>query len=465
MSESRYLTFRSGTQRLALHAGEVTEIVRPPRVTRLPHAPDALRGVANLRGTVLPIVALDRLMGGDAGVETPASRVLVLNRAAPLGLLVDEVSRLAEGKPQTGVLDVDAVLSKGFAIAPRTRSAMRATGAGQAQAAAPAEEGVTLIAFRAAGQTYALGLAHAQQVIPLPPDHAISAGGGPVSLGVTSWRDTLMPLISLRAVLGQPKLAEARRTQVVVVRTERGIIGLVTDGLCEILRVPSSLIDTVPAALARSHGRTEIEAIVRLNGGKRLVSILSAETFFAAQYLGDQSWGAASEQDDQAMVNAEQAGTAYEQVVVFTLGDERYGLPIAAVDEIVRMPDSLTRLPRAPDFVEGVINLRGKVLPVIDQARRFGAPTKVGARRVLVVSLDGVQVGFAVDTVREIMNVPVTDLSAVPDITGEGSQVFDRAVRRSDGETVILTVDPRELLSRTERDLVASLRVQASEAS
>src|SRR4029079_10550845 len=75
------------------------------------------------------------------------------------------------------------------------------------------------------------------------------------------------------------------------------------------------------------------------------------------------------------------------QFVVFRLGEDDFGLPIEAVNEVARVPDQITRLPKAPKFLEGVVNLRGEVLPVVDQRRRFDMPAapQQGARRLVVV--------------------------------------------------------------------------------
>ena len=66
---------------------------------------------------------------------------------------------------------------------------------------------------------------------------------------------------------------------------------------------------------------------------------------------------------------------------MFRLGDDEFGLPIEAVDEVARVPDQITRLPKTPKFLEGVVNLRGEVLPVVDQRRRFDMPALGGAGR------------------------------------------------------------------------------------
>ena len=82
-----------------------------------------------------------------------------------------------------------------------------------------------------------------------------------------------------------------------------------------------------------------------------------------------------------------------EQFIIFQLGEEFYGLPIGSVDEIVRCPDNLTRVPRAPGFVRGLMNLRGKAVPIIDQRQRFSVPGEKDSsrRRIVVVTIDGLQ--------------------------------------------------------------------------
>src|ERR687888_2756041 len=100
------------------------------------------------------------------------------------------------------------------------------------------------------------------------------------------------------------------------------------------------------------------------------------------------------------------AGGGEQQLVVFQLGAELYGVEIARVHEIIRL-QAVTRVPRAPAFVEGVINLRGKVIPVVDLRRRFGLPPAEHTRasRIVVVELGDHVVGITVDGVSEVLRV------------------------------------------------------------
>ena len=97
---------------------------------------------------------------------------------------------------------------------------------------------------------------------------------------------------------------------------------------------------------------------------------------------------------------------AEEQLVVFDLASEAYGVDIGAVREIIRMQE-ITKVPRSPEFVEGIINLRGNVIPVIDLRKRFSL---IGAERdkenrILVVDIGGKDIGVIVDAVTEVLRI------------------------------------------------------------
>ena len=94
------------------------------------------------------------------------------------------------------------------------------------------------------------------------------------------------------------------------------------------------------------------------------------------------------------------------QLVIFKLDNEDYGLPISKVQEINRLV-AVTRLPQTPDFMEGIINLRGRVIPVVDLRKRFGfqAREHQADTRIMVVDLSGQTVGLIVDAVNEVAKI------------------------------------------------------------
>ncbi|WP_054693710.1 chemotaxis protein CheW [Geotalea toluenoxydans] len=107
------------------------------------------------------------------------------------------------------------------------------------------------------------------------------------------------------------------------------------------------------------------------------------------------------------------------QVACFTLDDNIYAVDIMRIREIIK-PQKLTSLPKAPPYVEGIINLRGSVIPVIDLRKRFDLPVREidSAVRLLIVRVAKQLLGFVVDNVTEVITVPARDIKPPPQIAG-----------------------------------------------
>ena len=129
------------------------------------------------------------------------------------------------------------------------------------------------------------------------------------------------------------------------------------------------------------------------------------------------------------------------QLVVFELGDERYGLDIATVYEIIRH-QPITAVPQAPAFVEGVINLRGRIIPVVDLRDRFGmtAGDLTKASRIVVCEAAGTRVGLVVDGVSEVLMVPADAIEPTPDVAAGHEAGYLRGIAKL-GERLIILLD------------------------
>jgi purine-binding chemotaxis protein CheW len=128
-----------------------------------------------------------------------------------------------------------------------------------------------------------------------------------------------------------------------------------------------------------------------------------------------------------------------KQMVLFTLGNETYGLDIATVHEIIRM-QPVTKVPKAPSYVEGVINLRGKVIPVIDIGKRFGMEKVERAKnnRIVVVNILDTTLGMIVDAVTEVIRIPNESIEPVSDIVTSGNSEYLLGIAKLADKMVIL---------------------------
>ncbi len=139
------------------------------------------------------------------------------------------------------------------------------------------------------------------------------------------------------------------------------------------------------------------------------------------------------------------------QVVTFRIGEEEFGVNILQVQEIIRMLD-ITKVPKAPEFVEGVINLRGKVIPIIDLRKRFGLPFRERDKttRIIVVELGATVVGFIVDAVSEVLRLPASTVEPPPPVVAGLDAEYISGVGKLDDRLLIM-LDMNRLLSRDEQ--------------
>jgi purine-binding chemotaxis protein CheW len=139
------------------------------------------------------------------------------------------------------------------------------------------------------------------------------------------------------------------------------------------------------------------------------------------------------------------------QIVVFELGSEHFGIEIAKVESIIKM-QAITQLPHVPSFVEGVTNLRGKVLPVIDLRKCFGLLAKEADKssRVIVVNIEQTEAGMIVDGVSEVLTIPEGAVEVAPAITSTVDSAFITGIAKLDRRLVIL-LDLNRVLSGEER--------------
>lgn len=143
------------------------------------------------------------------------------------------------------------------------------------------------------------------------------------------------------------------------------------------------------------------------------------------------------------------------QLVVFQLAGELYGVDIAVVREVTPM-QRVTKVPRTPRYLEGVTNLRGRVIPVIDLRRRLMLPVtaRTSATRIAVAEMDGDQVGMIVDGVAEVLRVPVAAIEPTPPVLGVGLDAeYVSGVAKMGGRLIIL-LNLARVLVREERKVV-----------
>lgn len=489
-STLQFLTFRIEGQRYALPAQEVAQIIRVPPMSRVPQSPPALLGIANLGGTVLPVASLRALLGIEETQARASTRAVVLNIGSNVALIVDAVDHLIgipaekiethqselgteageklSGSFLTGVegeaakiLDIKGLLDAAFAKRMRApRQSAHSVAAGTVATAATVEQRQAahemLLTFEVAGQEFAFDLSDVQEVIPAPQTRTAIPKAEALVLGVTALRGTLLPLLSLRGLLGFPVAAKAAgREKVVVLKVNGAQVGLVADAARAIVAAETHLVDPIPGVLAsRAGGESRIRAIYRGDAGKRLVSILAPEQLFREDVM--QRLRAHRRQGETPMTAPAHAAEDNENFLIFKLGEDEFALPIDAVEEIAAVPAQITRVPKTPTFLEGVVNLRGAVLPVIDLRRRFDMPLSTGVkgRRLVVVRTERHRAGLVVDGVSDVLRTGAASIEEAPDLTDDIARLVSGVINLEASGRIVLLLSPPELLTRAERGIL-----------
>jgi purine-binding chemotaxis protein CheW len=493
----QFVTFLSGDEVFAADMSPVKEIIRVPQVVRVPLAPAALEGLANLRGKVLPIISLRRLFGFPELEHDDATRALVIDVGQPLGFVVDRVSSVmgvdsghiegvgtisttvntevlsglikdAGGHAMIMVLDFAKLIEREFKqIAAITKSTSAASAA-QAQVQSEEEDSsdeLQLVSFNVEGQEYAIAIEDVQEIVQVPEAVIHVPHSESHVLGVMTLRNRLLPLVRLRRIFGLPDSDLDEKSRIVVLTLNGVSVGVVVDAVSEVLRVSKSGVDALPALLAREGNLAEVTAICRLDNGKRLVSIMTARNLFdhsAIKSAISEALTTVSESEVESSKKAKAADDNLdddEQVVVFRLDKEEFGAPIASVQEIVRVPEELVRVPQAPSFVEGVINLRGTVLPVIDLRLRLGLKQveRTDRQRIMVFLIGDVRTGFIVDQVAEVLKIPKAAIEPSPQLSNEQSLLLSRMANLEKQKRMVQLIDPPYLMGKQEMKALAAV--------
>lgn len=502
-STQQYVAFYVGGVAFAAPMEKVREIVRPPKTVAVPMTSPALVGLANLRGLVLPVVDLAQLLQLPTEEVNDATRVMVVDAMGmSVGLMVSRVAKVFEldgkdievaGTKQLSVdsrllsgvakevaglgmlqlLDVDQALLAEFsdwasiATSSQQQASQSVSLAASASHALESEENSQqLVSFLLDNQEYALDINSVEEIVRVPEEMSRIPRVEKHILGMINLRGSVLPVIDLRLLFGLGEAAKDTTQRILVLQLgsqgDSHKLGILVGLVKEVLRVQQQDIEAVPLLLQRDQNLKDVTGICRLQQGKRLVSILSADSLATSQAFKDAvSTRLTSEHEDNSVnEQSDDEVDSDTQLVVFHLVGQEFALPINVVREITRLPAELNRVPKTPDFVAGMMNLRGSVLPVIDMRRRFGMPSaeRSDRQRILVIEMDNMATGFVTDAVIEVLRLSQHQVEPSPPLSAEQKKIIEQVVNLSQTGRMIQVLTASALL---QHDELASLHALA----
>jgi purine-binding chemotaxis protein CheW len=464
------VTFALDGVEFGLDIAKVQEITQRTTITPVPGSPSFVTGVLNLRGQIIPVIDSRLRFHLQPTEVTAKTRVIVIELAGQAtGLQVDAVSEVVKlddfalretpplvagvnsdylaGMVQAGsrlitlinldkILDSEEFGQKEAIGQSAAASASHSWGEHTAETEEEETDTLTFITFGLGHENFGLNLEHVEEIVELPPITKVPDAPEYV-MGVICIRDKVLPLLDMLHMFDVEPAEESQQGDNMVILLTIGAakLAVVVDGIQEIIRVRQKDILPVPQTLKESE-TVRLEGVVmrkdRMVSISRVSEILSQEDQQKLAIMGQ-------ELGVQSIVDAETATSEDIATIAFKLGDEVYGLELHEVREII-MVGMITPVPRAPSFIQGVLNLRGEIIPVIDLRSRFGlehqAPTDQS--RIVVTPISDVYTGLIVDAVTEVKNIDKKLLEPPPSVTSVGANAYITKVARTNTGVVFL---------------------------
>jgi purine-binding chemotaxis protein CheW len=480
-TERQIVTFRLGEDEFGADIMNVKEIIRVPEITKVPNAPVYIEGACNLRGNVLPIIDGRSRFNMNKKANDENSRVLVIDlNGKATGVVVDKVSEVMrvntadiEDAPQivknvdsdyiNGVVKLDngnrlvMLVDVAKAVSPDGAGAdfkaIKQAGSVQQQdaqlndAGAEAVDEEQLVSFLLDQVEYAIGIMQVKEIIRVPEIVKVPNCEAYVE-GVVSIRNNLLPMINLRTYFGLSPQEITDYTRVLVVDMGSFTAGIMVDKVSEVLRISASIIQPPPRFSTQSG--EQLKGVAKLNNGKRMILMLEpSKLMSAAEYTTISGTTVDNMQNESEKSLAGQL-VDEEQLVTFKIDLEEYGVKITNVQEINRMTE-ITKIPRAPRYIEGIVNLRGNIISALDLRILFGLAQKpkTDATRIIIIDSNGKKTGIVVDSVSEVLRFEKTLIEAPPAILSSGvdSDYVAGVGKLNGGKRMILILNLDKVLS------------------
>ncbi|WP_050738450.1 chemotaxis protein CheW [Acetobacterium bakii] len=479
-TERQLVTFRLGEDEFGTDIMDVKEIIRVPVITKVPNAPDYVEGACNLRGNILPIIDGRTKFNLERKEKDENSRVLVIDvEGEATGIIVDKVSEVMrvstsdiEEAPQI-VKNVDSDFLDGVVkldngqrliIILDVVKALIVNNIGKELKNGDDEnvknniESVSvgedksideeqLVTFQLDQEEYAIEIMMVKEIIRVPQIVKVPNCEAYIE-GILSLRDDLLPIINLRTYFGMGYTEISDRNRILVVDMGNFTAGIMVDKVSEVLRIPKNSIQP-PLKFSAQSGE-QLKGIAKLSNGKRMIFILEPSKIISADILDAIIANDDTHEQNGDGQNVERQMLDEVQFVTFKIDDEEYGIKIDNVQEINRMTE-VTKIPNGPYYIEGIVNLRGNIIPALDLRRLFKLSEKqlTDATRIIIADFNGKRTGIIVDSVSEVLRFEKKLIEAPTKILSSGvdSDYIEGVGKLDDGKRMILILDIGKVLS------------------
>lgn len=449
------LEVRVGGEIFGFDADSIEQILRIPPITPLPLSDASVLGIIVISGKVVQTIDLGELLAvAPVDKESDSARVLTIKaRDITEAIAVDEVlgmidvdpSCLEENSDEDSIiigfyktkkhvvqlLDLKKIFSL-VNLEKFTPSTLEAFSSDEEleKSEQNVRETQRALFFRAGDEFFAIDIEMLRELIFVPSEITPIAGNN--AMGMITLRDEVIAMLDMDELLGFPSKTPDSRSRALIASHNGMTTALLVDEVDEVKDIDLASVEPMPDTIAG-----DIISAVYVDG-ERIVSIISPD--FIRQMVRE--YNIESEDINNSEDSNNNEVDTMSEVAVFKIGDEEYAFDIEEVQEIIRY-ETITPIPEAPQYVEGILNLRGSVIPIVSLPARLGfhsEPTEKS--KIIVCSACGEKIGFIVDDVNEILFVEEQYISRAQ----SEESIFDEVINLNEGSRVILKIQVKNIL-------------------
>jgi len=465
------IVFKVDEEEFALKICNIKEIIRIPKLIKIPNAPLHITGLCSLRGDLIPVIDSRKLFGMPHKEFDDSSRIIVTDiHGNKIGLLCDKVSQvitveesaikeppgsirgiddgiinsiliLSNGNRVVMLLDAEKI-TKASDLQNVTRSGHTSVGNSKGLESKEDEEEEIIIFSIGIGE-YGVSINYVKEIIRLPDITRVPNKPSYIE-GMFSIRNQLLAVVNLRKLLGMDCKQLDESSRVVIISNGSFSFGVIVDKVSHVMVVAKKLFKESSDIASSSY----VKGIYNLNKGKRLIMMLEPLKLISSE----ESKGIL-EVDCKEAVNDKSLYVGnednnFQHLVVFKLGQEEYGIEINNVQGINRMSE-ITHFPGAPIFITGMVNLRGDIIPILNLRTLFDIQDSgiLEASKFLVVEFKNNKVGIIIDSTSEVLRFSKKYVEKATGVFDRNDSYINKIAKLNDGKRIVLILNLKSLLS------------------
>ncbi|PHO08964.1 hypothetical protein CPG37_11600 [Malaciobacter canalis] len=457
------LSVKIGEGLFAFDGAKVEQILRVPSITSMPLTSNSIKGVSSISGKTTTIVDMATILNKvEVDTSSKQARVLTIKyEDKEYGVLVDAVLEMESVEEENyevskkdnskisglykkdekiyQIIDTDIAISS-LSLVNYSPVLLDKFGQNNQEEDNQKVEDLNNLRyiFLTLGEEYfAISLEVAREIIFIPENiTGISEAGNGV-IGMITLRNELIIALDLKKIINIDEKQNITKEQekqkrFLLLNYEGKSVALLVDSINEVKDIPSEKIEVLPSRFADS----KVESIFK--DENKITSIISTV------FLKDLAKEYVIEEEEPKRIDDELKAKESEmsEIAAFKIKDEEFALDIQDVQEIIKYTQ-VTPIPEAPEFVDGLINLRGAVIPIVSLPNRLGFEKEITSKsKILICDLKGEKIGLFVDDVNEIMFINEQDINQ----SNSEDSLFSEVIILDEGKRIILKLRITELL-------------------